>query len=153
MSVDQLISESVPALADEVLAAAMRLRISSPMFRLKLWYYDTHAPCCYFLAHGLTVAERDDILRYDGINAGYNIWDQTGSIEFDIGDLSERETPSKPFMAKAYEFMSMDRSARNAAGLTDDALVISRLIAQRLSWHLNQLSWQNVCNVTDDFIV
>ncbi len=98
MSIDQLSSETVPALADEVCAAAIRLRISSPMFRLKFWYYDTHAPCCYFLAHGLTAAERDDILRYDGINAGYNIWDQTGLIEFDIGDLSERETPSRPLM-------------------------------------------------------
>jgi hypothetical protein len=153
VSVDQLITEAVPILADEVCATAMRLRVSSPMFRLKFWYYDTHAPCCYFLAHGLTAADRDDSLRHDGINAGYNIWDQTGSIEFDIGDLSERETPSKAFMAKAYEYMSMDRNERNAAGLTDDALVMSRLIAQRLSWHLNQLNWQKVCSVTDDFIV
>lgn len=153
MSVDQLISEAVPILADEVCAIAMRLRTSSPMFRLKFWYYDTCAPCCYFLAHGLTAVERDDILRHDGINAGYEIWDKTGSIEFDIGDLIERETHSKAIMAKAYMYMSMDRQERNAAGLTDDARVMSRLIAQRLSWHLNQLNWQNVCSVTDDFIV
>lgn len=153
MSVDRLIAEAVPMLAAEVCTIAKRLRISSPMFRLKFWYYDTCAPCCYFMAHGLTASERDDILRHDGISAGYNIWDQTGSIEFQIGDFSEQETPSKAIMAKAYAYMSMGREERKAAGLTDDALVMSRLIAQRLSWHLNQLDWQNVCSVTDDFIV
>jgi hypothetical protein len=153
MSVDRLIAEVVPILADEVFAIATRLRTPSPMFRLKFWYYDTCAPCCYFLAHGLTASERDDILRYDGINAGSNLWNRMGSIEFDVGDLSERETPSKALMAKAYEYMAMDSDERNAAGLTADALVMSRLIAQSLSWHLNQVKWQQVCSVTDDFIV
>ena len=65
MSVDHLITEAVPILADEVFAIAKRLRTSSPMFRLKFWYYDNHAPCCYFLAHGLTVPERDIIGKRD----------------------------------------------------------------------------------------
>jgi len=153
VSVDRLIVEVVPLLAEEVFAVVTRLRTPSPMFRLTFRYYDTCAPSCYFLAHGLTASERDDILRYDGINAGSNLWNKTGSIEFDVGDLSERATPSKALMTKAYEYMAMDSDEHNAAGLADDACVMSRLIAQSLSRHLNQVEWHEVCSVTDDFIV
>ena len=68
-SIDKLIDESLSLMVSEVVEQAENLKLSSPLARLKFWYYDTSAPKCYFSGSAITEADRVRILRDDGINA------------------------------------------------------------------------------------
>jgi hypothetical protein len=137
-----LFDKLIPLLIDETLRAASQRTTDSPLARLKFWYYDTCAPQCYFLAHAITESERQTILDQRGRNALYDIWDGTGSIEFDIG--IDESTPAFGLLARVYEFMCSPEDRHQQA---------SRHLAQQLSRKLNELDWSSHCPVTDDFVV
>ena len=150
-SIDKLIDESLSLMVSEVVEQAENLKLSSPLARLKFWYYDTSAPKCYFSGSAITEADRVRILRDDGINAAYNLWDGPGSIEITVG--LKDESQCKSYFSQAYEMMSLSAQERKIANLSEQANEVSRLISQALSRHLNQFDWSEVCSVTDDFIV
>lgn len=151
MTVDEFIASALPSMATEVVAQARRLRIDSPLCRLKFWYYDTCAPSCYLLGDALRAADRERIVATEGINAGDQLWDGSGPIEISVG-LSD-DSPCTSVLAKAYNAMCMDASELHAAGLPESAAYMSRWLAQSLSRYLNEPGWDTVCPVTDDFIV
>ena len=150
-NIQKLINDSLPIMVSEVLAHAKELKLSSPLARLKFWYYDTCAPKCYFIGSALTEADRVRILRDDGVNAAYNLWNGSGSIEITVG--LKDESQCTPYFAQAYEMMGLSAQERENANLSEQANEVSRLLAQALSRHLNKLDWSEVCSVTDDFIV
>ena len=63
------------------------------------------------------------------------------------------ESRCKPYFAQAYEMMGLSVQERKIANLCEQANEASRLLAQALSRHLNELDWSEVCPVSDDFIV
>jgi len=132
----------IPILAKEVAAKLSKIARDVTISRLKIWYYDTHAPCCYFLGDVLTERGRAKCLAESGRNALYEIWDRVGSIEFGIGE--DDDSPSIPMLAKVYEMMCSDQDKDEQS---------SRILAQKLSWRLNETDWLQHGSVTDDFIV
>jgi hypothetical protein len=147
--VSELFERLLPLLVDETLAQVRALSLDGPLARLKLWYYDTHAPACYFLAHGITQRERQRMLDNDGREALYQIWDGTGSIEFEIG-LSGA---SRPLLEQVYERMAYDPDEGGELQEGEYGESLSGVLAQMFARRLNEIDWAQYCAVTDDFIV
>lgn len=134
---DRIIDELVPLLAEDTFSALGNAHSDSPYVRLKLYYYDTHAPSCYLLGYALTDAGRSSIMGSDGPGALRNIWCDDKNVEVELG-LSGAPRLLQ-LLADLYDLMGNDES-------------LSRELATRLSMHLNAVKWPEIVSIADDFV-
>lgn len=133
------IEELVPLLAQEAIAAFEQQSFASPVVRLKLYYYDTCAPSCYFLGHALTAADRTAIMESDGPNALETLWRRDRGAEVMLG--TSEGTRTSALLTSLYEMMSEEEDAS-----------LSRQLATRLCVYLNSLAWPSSLTISDDFV-
>lgn len=131
-----LIEELVPELSQATIEGMKELSLDSPIARVKFWYYDTSASECYFLADVLTLKEREELLASNGTDALEDIWNENGSKEFEVDGRGNPR--SQELLVAYYKVLEQDEKA-------------TQLLAQRLSWRLNETGVDGVA-VTDDFI-
>jgi hypothetical protein len=132
----------LPLLIDEIPrtlgAEAGRKRLC----RVILWYYDTSAPCCYFLADAMP-----DSYRRKDVRRGYltdYASDQKPRIEAMIG--TDPALPSYSLFAKVYQLLC-------TKGRMDESFARLRTFAQDVCGKLNRTDWSPFCSVTGDFVI
>jgi len=134
---DSIINQLVPLLAEDTFSALANAHCDSPIVRLKLYYYDTHAPSCYLLGYALTETCRSSIMETDGPEALRNLWCDDKSVEVELGLSGERRMLQ--LLADLYDLMCESES-------------LSRELATRLSIHLNSIKWPETVSTADDFV-
>src|SRR5579872_2776905 len=132
----------LPLLVDEIPRAVGVVAKGEPICRIILWYYDTSAPCCYFLAdaipasHSGRVAGRFYLQNHSPEGAK--------RIEAMIGH--DPALPSFSLFAQVYQLLC-------TKGQMDAAFERFRTFAQSLALELNGVDWSPHCCVTDDFVI
>ncbi len=134
-----VISELVPLLIDETISTLQRKKLKSPLARIKMYYYDTCAPCCYLQCNALTIAKRQELLDTTGPQAISEIWRSDEGIEFTLG--LNKKSPSFPLMATLYEMLS-----------AEDNATLTRRLATELSIAMNRYAWPETLSISDDFV-
>jgi hypothetical protein len=148
MNADDPFSPLLPLLTDEIPrlvgAAAKRDRLC----RVILWYYDTSAPCCYFLADAMRDTFRTREFAGGKHGTRYLTWYDHEPYKTWIQPMIGRDaaSPSFPLFAKIYALLCTD-------GCMDEPLARFRTFAQRVAFELNMVDWSRHCPVTDDFVV
>lgn len=135
----------VPLLVKEIADKLSRIPRDTNLCRLKIWYYDTCAPCCYFLGDALTEVDRTKYLAELGKNALDEIWLEGSTYNFGIGDT--RGTRSFDLLASVYRMMCSDDSDEFKQGH-----LARRAIVQKVAMQLNSIDLTGSYNVTDDFV-
>jgi hypothetical protein len=140
----------VPLLVDAIPRAVASMKLRKPICAVRIYYYDTHAPCTYLLLQTVSADCRANVLASKGRNAPYYLW---GSGEA-CGD-GEVELPSKhsssktrkqiaTLFQKVYDLLCEDE---------DENMVAFREMLQQVARELNSKDWTTICPVTDDFVV
>ena len=133
-----------PMLVEAIPAAVASSRPLRPLCRLRVYYYDTHAPCTYLTLQPATDQWRANLLAQQGRRRQEIFWMSTE----DGGDL-----PSIYFLGQGeiaelfghvYELLCDDE---------DQYMVPFREMLQRVCRTLNDADWPSFCVVTDDFFV
>jgi hypothetical protein len=145
-SFDQL----VPLLVDAIPKAVSALKLKKPVCIVRIYYYDTHAPCTYLSLRTVSAECRDQVVAAKGRNAPFYLW----SSGEDCGDGTVGLPPEKPagkpdkqiaaLFEKVYDLLCEDE---------DEYMDPFREMLRQVAAKLNALDWSKVCKVTDDFVV
>ncbi len=134
----------VPLLAVAIPDAVASRRITEQICRLRVYYYDTHAPCTYLLLKPATAEWRTRLLAKRGDSAGAYYW-MSGEDGGDLPDIQLMgPEPISDLFSKVYELLCEDEVKY---------MIPFREALQRVCYELNGKDWRNVCLVTDDFVV
>jgi hypothetical protein len=139
-----------PLLVEAIPAAAASLKSPKPLSILRLYYYDTHAPCTYLLLKTVSAECRAKVVASKGPSAPYYIW---GSGE-ECGD-GQVFLPGERFSTNAEKQIAA-LFQRVYVLLCDDEdgnIVPFRKMLRQVARELNSKAWKPVCPVTDDFVV
>ena len=63
-----------PLLIDAIPKAVKAESINQPVCTLRVYYYDTHAPCTYLLLRAMSAQRRAQLLEEKGQSALYYLW-------------------------------------------------------------------------------
>ena len=74
MKADRLFAKLGTRLQTAIPKAVARAAVPTPLWSVRLYYYDTHAPCAYFYLGTLSTAQRDKIMSKRGLKAPYYLW-------------------------------------------------------------------------------
>jgi hypothetical protein len=142
----------VPLLVDAIPQAVASLKLTKPICIVRIYFYDTHAPCTYFSLRTVSVECRDQVLASKGEDAPYYIW---GSGE-DCGDGTVYLPPEQPssksdkqiaaLFEQVYEFLSEDDHE-------EENIIEFRQFVREVAAKLNGIDWNPFCKVSDDFVV
>lgn len=136
---DRLIEQIIPLLTKELLELLAHASLASPIARLKIYYYDTHAPSLYLLGYALTVSDRHSIMANEGPRAVRKIWCDDRTIEVALGLSGDSRAKSQ--LDQLYELMAAQKNA-----------TLSRRLATQLCISLNAMAWPDSIHVADEFI-
>ncbi len=135
----------IPVLVKEITDHLSTIARDVTLCRLKMWYYDTCAPCCYYLGDALTEEDREKYLAESGKDALYEIWEGERTFDFGIGETPNSQ--SFDLLASVYRMMSSDDLGEFKRGH-----VARRSIVHKVAMQLNSIDLTCFCCVTDDFI-
>jgi hypothetical protein len=135
-------------LIDAIPRAIAANGFNEPVCCMRVYYYDTHAPCTYLLLKPVSDAYRSKLLADAGKNALYYLW-ASGEAKGELqavelsADYTDLETAG--LLNNVYSLLCEDND--------DSTMPKYRAVLQRVCRQLNCLSWDHVCQVTDDFVV
>ena len=133
----------VPLLVDEIPKKIANLKLQKPIFRLRIYYYDTHAPATHLLLVPSSDEFRKELVKEHGGESRNQIWVGGNGTDLPTCELRDPQPIAESF-AQVY-------------GLLDDKeslyMVQFRAMLHRVAWRLNRLDWTQICPVTDDFFV
>jgi hypothetical protein len=124
-----------------------KLRIKETICCLRVYYYDTHAPCTYLHLKTVTEAFRKSVLDEREGSALFYLWSSTeekgDGASVDIGGPEEGGD-----IAKLFEHVNalLDKDE-------DKFMLRFRELLQQVCLKLNSKNWSKVCPVTVDFVV
>lgn len=138
----------VPLLVDVIPQAVVSLRQTMPICIVRIYYYDTHAPCTYLLLKSVSSNCRNDVLASKGRNAPFYIWGSGEECGDGNIDLPRKSTNSDKQIAalfeQVYELLVEDEEAN---------MIPFRQMLQLVAKKLNEMDWREFCKVTDDFVI
>lgn len=135
----------VPLLVDAVPRLVSAQQISKPLCRLRLYYYDTHAPCTYVLLALASVDIRTEFAAKYGEDARRYLWaDGCEEKNAGYGVMLDGPGEIQRLFAQVYELLCESE---------EKYMIPFRTMLQRVAWELNLRDWRDVCPVTDDFVV
>ena len=133
-----------PLLIDAIPKAVKAESINQPVCTLRVYYYDTHAPCTYLLLRAMSAQRRAQLLEEKGQSALYYLWaaNEEGCDGPEIA-LDGPPTVAELF-AQVYDLLCESE---------EQHMPPFRALLQRVSLALNRQDWKGACPVTDDFVV
>jgi hypothetical protein len=142
----------VPLLVDAIPLAIASLRLVSPICIVRIYYYDTHAPCTYLSLRTISSACRKDVLKNQGKDGLDHLWasgNQCGDGRIDIPtekSSSKADKELKSLFAEVYK--------RLCEAEDEEATMIrfGKMLC-KVAKKLNAVDWQEVCPTTDDFAI
>jgi hypothetical protein len=153
ITLDGPFKELVPLLSKAVPAAVRSLQIPDPLFCIRLFFHDTHAPaedyCCWVRC--LTDTARQRVLKSARpIDIPDELWHPTMGIANerpspDLGVYEADLTPNAELMdlyARVYAMISESE---------EENMLKLRVALRRVSLNLHTIEWSQ--RVTDDFVV
>src|SRR5262249_2185782 len=148
MNVTTVFASLVPRLVDAIPRTVAALGLAEPICCLRIYYYDTHAPCAYLLLRPVDESFRRKVLAEKGRDALYYLWasaeDMKGDAPEAIFGEAEADPATGDLFRRIYDFLSEDE---------ERYMSIYRMSLQKASYQLNLMDWRSVCPVTDDFVV
>jgi hypothetical protein len=134
----------VPLLVDAIPRSIAALKTTKPLCSLRIYYYDTHAPCTYLLLKPVSAECRAMVLATKGESALYCFWG-SGEGTGDGPDVNlSGPAPIQRLFARVYGLLCEDESTYMGR---------FRGMLQRVARELNVNDWRPICPVTDDFVV
>ena len=118
---------------------------------VRLYYYDTHAPCTYIDFRVVTASQRRQTLDAGGRDALYDLWE---SAE-ECGEQPNVAIPSDPPMDKLDRQIAAQCAAiyERLCENEDTAMEHWRFAVQSVARQLNAMDWNSIASVTDDFVI
>lgn len=147
MKSSEILSELRPLLIDAIPRAVGSLRLKSPAAVLRIYYFDTTAPCGYLTLRIITEKGRAKLLKQKGRDATYYLW-SSGEVTFD----KEIDLPNEGLKFKSNKRM-IELFAALYDRLMDRTLASYRKMLQEVARTLNSKDWRRTCPVTDDFAI
>jgi hypothetical protein len=143
MSDTEVFEALVPLLCHEIPKQITNLDLKKPIFRLRIYYYDTHAPSTYLLLVPSSDEFRKTLIAKHGGVSREQLW--VGGSGSDLPTCELRGPPEiATLFAQVYELLDEKESLY---------MVQFRAMLHRVAWRLNGLDWSKFCQVTDDFFV
>lgn len=155
----------VPLLVDAIPAAVASLKPTKPICILRLYFFDTHAPCAYLLLKSTSTDERTRVLAE---GSTFHLW----AAGEGCGDEVVTLPPDRPEEGKlaamvrlAYLFLwpssrlllKIEFHLMKVYDLLcedeDEYMAAYREMLREVARQLNAKDWSKVCPVTDDFVV
>lgn len=133
----------VPLLVDEIPKRIAALKLKQPIFRLRIYYYDTHAPATYLMLVPSTEDYRAELIRKHGDESRHELWVGGDGTDVPKCELFDPRPIAKLFN-QVYKLLDEKESFY---------MVQFRAMLHRVAWRLNRLDWTGICPVTDDFFV
>jgi hypothetical protein len=132
--------------------AIERASAPRPLWSVRLYYYDTHAPCSYLFLGTISVQQRDKLIAKHGALANERLW-SPHEVKTDGPPslcLPSDQPPPWPEFLLAWRFSSVYR----LLGRDEEAYMVHyrdmlRTVAQKLT----TAKWPAACETTDDFTV
>ena len=152
MSLKQTLSSLVPLLVEAIPRAIASSRPSSPICIVRIYYYDTHAPCTYLSLRTISSACRTEVLASKGKDGLEHLWasgEQCGDGRIEIPPETPRSETDKEIatlFAKVYACLCEEDDEGEIMVQFGKALC-------KVAKKLNLLDWKKVCPTTDDFLV
>jgi hypothetical protein len=148
MNVTTVFESLVPRLVDAIPRSVGAIGLTEPICCLRIYYYDTHAPCAYLVLRPVDESFRSKVLAEKGGDALYYLWASAEDMKGDapeatLGDV-EADSANRDLFRRIYDLLSEDE---------DRYMPIYRKALQKASYQLNLMDWRSVCRVTDDFVV
>jgi hypothetical protein len=141
----------VPLLVGAIPKAVASLKPTKPICIVRIYFYDTHAPCTYLSLRTVSAECRDQVLVSKGRDAPFYIWgsgEECGDGNVDLPPdppSSKTEKQIAGLFEQVYELLSDDE---------EENMVPYRELLREVARQLNALSWKKkICKVTDDFVV
>lgn len=138
-----------PLLVDAIPRAIAALDMDDPLCIVRVYYYDTHAPCAYVDFRFVSAQARQRILDEKGKNGLFYLWGsgEEAGIRPSItipADCLETEGQLSRLLAMIYALL----------GQNEDLYMRSyRAALQAVTRELNAKDWSEICPVSDDFVI
>ncbi len=142
----------VPLLVDAIPQAIASMRLSSPICIVRIYYYDTHAPCTYLSLRTISASCRAEVLASKGQDGLDHLWasgEECGDGRIEIPPAPPKSKPDKELASlfgHIYELMCEDE---------DEEATMIRFgkTLCKVAKKLNALDWSKVCPKTEDFVI
>jgi hypothetical protein len=147
MNAAEVFERLAARLIDAIPQSIAALRLAEPVCCLRVYYYDTHAPCAYLLLKPVEEAFRSKLLVEAGRSALFYLWasgEGKGDGPEAILGQAETDPETADLLQRVYQLLSEDE---------DRFMPPYRMALQRLSYQLNSNDWARICRVTEDFVV
>jgi hypothetical protein len=144
MSELKVFRELAPLLVEAIPQVVACRRPPRSLCRLRVYYYDTHAPCTYLVLQPATADWRAELLARHGKKAPLHYWASWA----DGGDLPGIDLDGPGRLAELFEdvyTLLCEDEAKHMVAFRD--------MLQRMCGELNNRDWHSFCPVTDDFVV
>lgn len=147
------LDDLVPLLVDAIPQAIASLKLKKPICIVRIYFYDTHAPCTYLSLRTVSADCRAQVLASKGRDAPFSIWssgEECGDGNIDLpADPPASKTDKKiaSLFEQAYELLCEDEDEPS------ESMVAFRTMLRKVAAKLNALDWKKFCPVTDDFVV
>jgi hypothetical protein len=126
--------------------AVQLLKLKKPTACVRIYYFDTTAPCGYLTLRIISEKLRARLLADEGQNALYALWasaEETRDSDIDVPNKRLKNSKKlSEFFAEIYEQLGADKGLRGY-----------RKMLQGVANKLNGKNWSKICPVTDDFVV
>jgi hypothetical protein len=138
----------VPLLVMAIPKAIGSLKLAKPVCIVRIYYYDTHAPCTYLSLRTVSAGCRAQVLASKGRDAPFYIWgsgEECGDGHVDLPlerPSGKTEKQIATLFQQIYDSLFEDE---------EENMVAFRQMLQQVARELNAKDWKKVCPVTDDF--
>jgi hypothetical protein len=162
MPAEEVFDAIQPLLVDGIPKAIGSVKHETPICIVRVYYYDTHAPCTYLDFRCVSVLQREQTIKSKGKDGLDYLW----SSGEECGTRPNVSIPSDPDQSQIARTLNVfgDRTDAKIAKLfakvyrllgddEDEYMPSFRAALQSVTMKLNQTDWQQVCEVTDDFVV
>jgi hypothetical protein len=141
-----LFKELVPLLINAIPDALSTRRLPETICCLRIYYYDTHAPCTYLTLSVMTERHRKQLLDTKGRDALFYLW---SAGELDGDNIRERVDVNGPppitaMFKKVYKRLCSDHG--------ELSMLHFRKVVHKVAYALNEKNWAGRFPVTDDFV-
>ncbi len=139
----------VPLLVDALPQTIAASKVPNPICVVRLYYFDTHAPCTYLTLRTISENCRAGILSEKGRDALSYLWassqeSRDGDIDFPDSSASKAHSKIVELFKRVYDILCEDE---------EDGMVAFQRMLQQVSRKLNEKDWTTICKVTDDFVI
>lgn len=150
--VDGPYKKLIPVLSKAVVLAASRMEVAEPLFCMRLYFYDTHAPADDYGVVVRCVAERlreQVIADDDPIEAPDSLWHPTLGVASEEGDgVYELDLTSTPKVQQIFQEIY-----ESIADSEEENMPKLRAALRKTAAKLNKATWPDNIQLTDDFVV